>query len=105
MIVENKKATLEKASDISNLLLNVMKEESKTFNDADDPAEQFYLLNHIIGSFIAKCIISLDGYAKIYGIENLTSIDFYEWIILTTTEYIKAFKETGETNAGKNKNE
>lgn len=89
MIVENKQATLDKASEISNLLLDVLKEEVKSFNDFDDPAEVIYLLSHSLGSLMGKLIKSLEGYAQVYGIERMDAESIHEWINMLSLEYLK----------------
>lgn len=89
MIVENKEATLNKANEISSKLLKIIIEDTKDFNCEDDPAEQIYLISHVIGNLLAKSCLSLEEYGKIYGIENLTYDSILEWITLITKEMIQ----------------
>lgn len=93
MIVENKTATLDKANDISNKLINLMIAEMKDFNCDDDPAEHIYLALHILGNIVAKISFSLKNYGDIYGIDNLTSNAIISWITTISNEIILANKE------------
>ena len=93
MIVENKELTLNKANEIASKLLKIIIEDTKDFNCQDDPAEQIYLISHIIGNLLNKSCLSLEEYGKIYGIENLTFESILEWITLITKEIVKVGKK------------
>lgn len=92
MIVEDKIATIEKANEISKRLMEVISEESKNFNDADDPAEQIYLGCHIIGNLLAKICISLETYGQIYSINNLNCESISKWINVIANEHVELNK-------------
>lgn len=93
MIVKDKQETLDRASIISNKVIEFLINEMKNFNLDDDPAEYIYLWIHTIASIFAKLCVSLDGYGKIYVIPNLDINKIYEWVNLITKEYIELNKD------------
>lgn len=80
MIVKDVALTIERAHDISLKMINIYSEETLKFNDDGDPAEQIYLTAHTIASLNAKFAMAMEGYGKIYGIENFTTKIFKEWV-------------------------
>ena len=94
MIVQDKVASLTKAFDISSKILSFMAREIKKFASDDDPAEKIYLACHIVGHLNAKVLISLDGYAQTYAIEDLNTEKLKEWTGIITNEYIEEYIKT-----------
>jgi len=88
MIVKNKESTINKANEIASKLLKMIAEDTKDFNCEDDPAEQIYLISHVMGNLLAKSCLSLEEYGKIYGILDLTYESILRWINLITKETI-----------------
>jgi hypothetical protein len=80
MIVKDRVLTHEKARDIATKIIETISKESTLFNDEGDPAEQIYLFVHTIATLNAQFIMSMDGYAKIYGIPNFDGKVFREWV-------------------------
>lgn len=91
MIVKDKELTLIKADEITSMIMKLISEETKNFFPDDDPAEQIYLGCHVMGSLLAKILISLEGYGNIYGIPNLTIKSMSEWVNQITTEYVSNY--------------
>jgi hypothetical protein len=88
MIVKDKEATLKVANEIVAKMISLMSEEVKKFKCDDDPAEQIYLVTHIIAIMTSKVSMLIEGYGKTYGIENLTCDEAYSWIDSITEEII-----------------
>ena len=80
MIVKDKEATLKVANEMVNKMLFLMSEEVRKIKFDDDPAEQIYLVTHIIAIMTSKVSMLIEGYGKTYGIENLTCEESYSWI-------------------------
>ena len=93
MIVSDKKATLDKANELSSKIIYLITEETKNFVCEDDPAEQIYLGCHVVGNLLAKISVSLENYGTIYGITGLTCDSISDWINLISREHIKLNKE------------
>ena len=51
------------------------------------------MLIHALSNLTARIIISLENYAKIYGIHDMTSKTIEDWIVAITKEYVSAYKE------------
>lgn len=88
MIVKDFKETLTKASKITEKMAALFSEESKMFEDGGDPAEQIYLCAHTLGQLNACFALSMDGYAKVYGIKDLNSEMFKQWVDEISKEVI-----------------
>lgn len=87
-IVKDKVASIVKADEVATLLADTIKQEANAFDCDDDPAEFIYLSVHIMGSLLAKMLVSLEGYAHTYGIQNLTVKAIQEWVKVVTKENI-----------------
>lgn len=72
-IVKDKKFTMDFAHEVTKKLIDVVCQEGKVFNVDDDPAEHVYLILHVVGFFMSKMAMSLEGFAQIYGINGLTT--------------------------------
>lgn len=79
MIVKDKIASIVKAHEISNMLLDVVKKECIEFGHEDDPAEQIYLNIHVVADFAYKMYSLLEGYGQTYGVPNLKIDTINEW--------------------------
>lgn len=90
MIVKNSQETIKKADEVSTELLKCMLTSTVGYDCEDDPAEQIYFASHCLGSLLAKVIISLDSYAKTYGIQNMTPAKVVEWVSKICMEHVKA---------------
>jgi len=91
MIVKDKELTLIKANEISSHIMKIISEETKNFHPDDDPAEQIYLACHTLGNLMAKILVSLEGYGKIYNIQNLNIKSMNEWVNKISDEYLKNY--------------
>lgn len=88
MIVKDKIASIVKAHEICNMLLEVVKKECIEFGHEDDPAEQIYLNVHVVGDFMYKMCVLLEGYGQTYGIPTLTHSALKKWIMLILDEHL-----------------
>lgn len=93
MIVKDFKETITKAAQIAEKMAALFSEDSKMFEDGGDPAEQIYLCAHTIGQLNACFALSMDGYAKVYGIKDLNREMFKSWIDEIYKEIIEQNKE------------
>lgn len=92
-IVSNPQKSREIADEVAKeTLLNIIDTSCK-FIPEDDPSEYIYLMVHIIGNIMSKMAISLEGYAKIYGIHDMNIKIIKEWIVKIEGEYTKAYKQ------------
>lgn len=89
MIVKDKVASIKKAFDICDKLIEVIKHETVEFECDDDPAEQIYLVIHIVASLESSIIKMLESYGLTYGIENLSAIEMKSWIESLVMEYMQ----------------
>lgn len=93
MIVQDKLASIEKANEISSKIMAVITEESKQFQCEDDPAENAYLIVHVISILTCRICLVLEKYSLIYGIEKMNKENIYTWIEAATKEYLKMNNE------------
>ena len=87
-IVKDKQWSMERADEVVVKLMLVMSDEVKKIPCEDDPAENTYIILHIISNLMARVIRSLDGYSKIYGIE-MTEDAVKSWCYILLNQYLK----------------
>lgn len=92
MIVKDKQKIYEQSEVIANKILKFLVEECKLPCNANDPAEQIYLLLHTIARMNVKSIFALEGYAKIYGIGEMDKDSIHLWIDSITQELMNLLR-------------
>ena len=79
MIVKDSEESIKKASDIAGDMIAMFATASEKFVDHGDPAEQIYLAAHVVGQINARFAAAMDGYSKIYDINNFDGSIFRAW--------------------------
>lgn len=93
MIVKDKAATIQKAHEITSIIMKLMAKELEGFHLDDDPAEQIYLTCHVLGNVYARILVILKGYGETYNIPNINFKCITEWIDEITKEYLEHYDQ------------
>lgn len=78
-IVKDKVAAVQKAADISDILMRELFTQLKSYQCEDDPAENIYLIAHVLGRMLFVVSNSIEQFGETYQIKINKKI-FLKWI-------------------------
>lgn len=86
---ETNKKLQEEAEMLSYKILDLIANDCKDSKNIKSPGEHLYFYVHAIARINVKFILTLDGYAKVYGIEKLDKTVAKKWIDAITNELLE----------------
>lgn len=95
-MVKDREKTKEVAHDISVKMMKVFYDDAEKFSGGDSPIEQIYLTGTVLGILNATMYLAMDGYAKIYDLQNFNGDMFKGWVNEIEKELIEANKDKME---------